>query len=121
LTLAPDADFLLVHALHVPFKGFLGAETIQQITREGEDRMRSDIDTDVGVAVGKTHVSPKWTLQITTGMPNEVLKAAAAQFNADLIAVGTHGRSAIGHAVLGSVAENLLVDSSTDVLVARTW
>jgi nucleotide-binding universal stress UspA family protein len=121
LTLAPEADFLLVHALHVPFKGFLGAETIQQISREGEDRMRSDIDTDVGVAAGKTHVSPKWTLQITTGLPNEVLKAAAAQFNADLIAVGTHGRSAIGHAVLGSVAENLLADSSTDVLVAKAW
>jgi nucleotide-binding universal stress UspA family protein len=121
LTLAPDADFLLVHALHVPFKGFLGTETIQQITREGEDRIRSDIDTDVGAAVQKTRVSPKWTLQIATGLPNEVLKAAAAQFDADLIAVGTHGRSAIGYAVLGSVAENLLADSSTDVLAARVW
>jgi hypothetical protein len=42
LILAPDADFLLVHALHVPFEGFLGAETIEQIMREGEARIRSD-------------------------------------------------------------------------------
>ena len=119
LMLAPDADFLLVHALHVPFKGFLGAETIEQIMREGEARIRSDIDADVGAAAAKTRVSPKWRLQVTTGLPNEVLQAAATQFNADLIAVGTHGRSAIGYAVLGSVAENFLADSVTDVLAVR--
>jgi nucleotide-binding universal stress UspA family protein len=120
-SLAPGADFLLVHALHVPFKGFLGTETIQQIAREGEDRIRSDIDSDVRVAAQKTHISPKWALQITPGLPSEVLRVAAAEFDADLIAVGTHGRSAIGHAVLGSITENLIADSSTDVLAARAW
>jgi len=47
------------------------------------------------------------------------LLAAAANANADLIVMGTHGRRGIGRAVLGSVAESLLRAATLPVLLVR--
>jgi nucleotide-binding universal stress UspA family protein len=47
------------------------------------------------------------------------LLAAAANAHADLIVMGTHGRSGIGRAVLGSVAESLLRAAKLPVLLVR--
>jgi nucleotide-binding universal stress UspA family protein len=43
----------------------------------------------------------------------------AVQHDADLLALGTHGRSGLAHALLGSVAEAVIHAASCDVLVAR--
>jgi nucleotide-binding universal stress UspA family protein len=45
--------------------------------------------------------------------------AAAKTSNADLIAVGTHGRSGLKRLVLGSVARNILQHATCSVLVVR--
>jgi nucleotide-binding universal stress UspA family protein len=45
--------------------------------------------------------------------------AEAVGRRADLIAVGTHGRSGIAHALIGSVAEWVIQTAACDVLVAR--
>jgi nucleotide-binding universal stress UspA family protein len=44
----------------------------------------------------------------TTHPADELIAEAARQVEADLIVVGTHGRGAIGTAILGSVAKGLL-------------
>ncbi len=49
---------------------------------------------------------------------NEILRRAEER-HADLIVMGTHGRSGIKRLVLGSVAENVLRGSSCPVLVVR--
>ena len=48
------------------------------------------------------------------------LLTEAANWNADLIVMGTHGRRGIGRAVLGSVAESLLRTATLPVLLVRT-
>jgi nucleotide-binding universal stress UspA family protein len=48
----------------------------------------------------------------------EILAAANA-FNADLILIGTHGRTGLKRAVLGSVARNVLQHAMCSVLVIR--
>ena len=40
---------------------------------------------------------------------------------ADLLVLGTHRRTGVAHAFLGSVAEELLAAAPSDVLVARAW
>ena len=40
---------------------------------------------------------------------------------ADLLVLGTHGRTGVAHAFLGSVAEEPLGEAPSDVLVARAW
>lgn len=54
------------------------------------------------------------------GYPINMILHRAEGRNHDLIVMGTHGRSGIKRAVLGSVAENVLRSAKCPVLVVRT-
>lgn len=53
------------------------------------------------------------------GQPGEAIVAAAEAESADLVVVGTHGRSVIGRLLLGSVSEYVVRHSRVPVLVVR--
>ena len=53
------------------------------------------------------------------GRPDEVIIETAAAKKADLIVVGSHGRTGLERAMLGSVSERVLDAASTVVLVAK--
>jgi len=57
---------------------------------------------------------------ISTGHPVEEIVKEAEQSKADLIVMGSHGRSALGAAVLGSVAYGVIhKDTKISVLVVK--
>ena len=68
-----------------------------------------------------THAPDTITHQpiLEVGDPNERLPQLPEEQHCDLIAVGTHGRTGIRYALLGSVAEHVLRDTDRDVLLAR--
>jgi nucleotide-binding universal stress UspA family protein len=49
--------------------------------------------------------------------PDEAIVERAAKTGADLVVMGTHGRSGIAHALIGSVAERVVRKASCPVLV----
>lgn len=53
------------------------------------------------------------------GTPAKEIVQAAADFHADLVVVGTHGRTGLKRLVLGSVAEKVLRTAPCQVLVVR--
>jgi nucleotide-binding universal stress UspA family protein len=53
------------------------------------------------------------------GPPDEAITELATAVKANLIVVGTHGRTGIGRFLLGSVAELIVRRASCDVLVSR--
>jgi nucleotide-binding universal stress UspA family protein len=53
------------------------------------------------------------------GPAHEIVRIAAEQ-NADLIIVGTHGRGAVAHLLLGSVAERVVRSAPCPVLTVRS-
>lgn len=53
------------------------------------------------------------------GEPGPSILATAEEFQADLIVMGTHGRTGIGRLFLGSVAEYLLRHANCPVLTIR--
>jgi nucleotide-binding universal stress UspA family protein len=53
------------------------------------------------------------------GPPEEVLAQAAADRQADLIAIGSHGHTGISRMLLGSVASSTIRHATCDVLVCR--
>jgi nucleotide-binding universal stress UspA family protein len=57
--------------------------------------------------------------KIRTGTPAEVLLEVARDGKHDLIVVGTHGRTGIARALLGSVAERLVRHADRPVLVVK--
>ena len=54
---------------------------------------------------------------IESGRPQTRLPELLRRHHADLVAVGTGGHSALGYALLGSVAQHVMRDTLTDVLV----
>jgi nucleotide-binding universal stress UspA family protein len=56
---------------------------------------------------------------VQPGPPDEAITALASTVGANLIVVGTHGRTGIGRFLLGSVAELIVRRASCDVLVSR--
>ena len=64
---------------------------------------------------------PDWTVkhEASWGSPSWELFCKAKEFDADLIVVGSHGRSALGRLVLGSISQWLLNEARCSVRVAR--
>lgn len=54
---------------------------------------------------------------ISEGKPSDEIVAAANQWGADLIVIGTHGRTGLMHMIMGSVAESVIRHSNIPVLV----
>jgi nucleotide-binding universal stress UspA family protein len=85
--------------------------------------MKEQLDRDRR-GLGELH--QRWTGQgatisqlVVSGMPDEVLPKVAAETGADLIVVGSHGRTGLKRALLGSVAERVTRLAPCSVLVAR--
>jgi nucleotide-binding universal stress UspA family protein len=61
----------------------------------------------------------KVKVQLKVGSPFlEILRTAQSE-NADLIVLGTHGRTGLAHVLMGSVAERVVQKSSCPVLTVR--
>jgi universal stress protein A len=56
---------------------------------------------------------------VRVGTPATEIVHCAAEDRADLVVVGTHGRSGLKHLVLGSVAERVLREAACPVLVVH--
>jgi nucleotide-binding universal stress UspA family protein len=65
---------------------------------------------------------PQWDIQLetSTGNPATAILDKATGWPADLVVVGTHGRSALGRVVLGSVSLKLVKEAPCSVRVARS-
>lgn len=59
------------------------------------------------------------TTRVAQGTPARVIVEAATQESVDLIVLGTHGRTGVGRAVLGSVAEQVMRRAHCPVLTIK--
>jgi nucleotide-binding universal stress UspA family protein len=65
---------------------------------------------------------PNWNVEarVMNGTPEWELIETAKDWNADLVVVGSQGRSAIGRLLMGSVSKKVVTDSQTSVRVVRS-
>jgi len=61
----------------------------------------------------------RWEKHTTEGSPITMITLAAEQHQADLIVMGTHGRTGLAHMLLGSVAEGVVREAPCSVLTIR--
>lgn len=82
-------------------------------------------DEDKGEAMAKLQAikapSPRVTIEhrLLEGDPATVIAESAQEAGADLIVMGTHGRTGFTRLIMGSVAENVLRQASCPVLTVR--
>jgi nucleotide-binding universal stress UspA family protein len=115
-TSAGPARLVLVHACFVPVEveALIGSAAAQRVevereARESLDQLRERTERG-GIAC---------EVAIVWGRPEHVILTAAADREADLIVIGTHGRTGLAHVVLGSVAERVVREAECPVLTVK--
>ncbi len=121
--LLPQADFQLIHAYDIPFKGFGYSERTRTAAKEEH---RAKLDKIVGTEMKTLLASlrgkrPRLTPVLQEGTVWSVLDRQIRRLKPDLLVIGTHGRTGAAHALLGSVAEDLLRKPPCDVLAVKGW
>jgi nucleotide-binding universal stress UspA family protein len=113
---APSAFEIVAQAnqVHVPYdlkrvyaRGSAAMKEAQSLAERAANRLRSNF--------------PGWEIsaEAASGSPAWELVLKADQWHPDLIVVGSHGRSAVGRLILGSVSQRVLTESRCSVRVAR--
>lgn len=107
----PGREFQLVHAFDTPYKAFLTGESNR---REASQTHREQMEEFVRRHCAHLQSPPAQIVR--QGSVRQVIREQVEHLRPDLLVVGTHGRSGIVRAVLGSVAEDLLSHPPCDVL-----
>jgi nucleotide-binding universal stress UspA family protein len=110
-----DATRAELHVVYVEDPGTLGPTLLPDISATVMKRLRDLIDAMVPV----TNQLAKITLHASLGPPAAEIAWLAANIDADLVVVGTHGRKGMSRLVLGSVAEKVARLAGCAVLVER--
>jgi nucleotide-binding universal stress UspA family protein len=116
--MAPGKALTLVNAYHIPYRALA-----LRSTGGGEMSKRDRLGIEAGIRAQAgafdTDLGPDLTCEwvLVEGTPAEAMATEARRRGADLICVGTHGRSWLSRAFLGSTAERMLADPPCDVLV----
>lgn len=84
------------------------------------EELKSEAEKLVAAAVAQlAHANLAASTQVLTGSPRKALSTYAAEWGADLILAGSHGHSAIGRFLLGSVAQGILRTAPCSVEIVR--
>lgn len=119
----PAGTFHLVHAYDVPFKGFLhGADIRSEVSKQHEVEFQQMVDSEMATFLSTIETkAPELERIMEQGVVHEVLHRQVESLKPDLLVVGTHGRTGVAHALLGSIAEDLLRAPPCDVLAVNAW
>jgi nucleotide-binding universal stress UspA family protein len=90
----------------------LSAEAQTEFIEQAQPGLKQYLDA---FDTGEVAVMP----EIRVGRPAPTIVGAARDYNADLIVVGTHGRTGLAHLLIGSVAEHVLRTADCPVMAVR--
>jgi nucleotide-binding universal stress UspA family protein len=110
----------VVHAFNVPFEGFVAptfaARERSEYRRSFHEKAKAGLSSLLTPYQGS---GIHWKGTVRSGDARTVILSDAVRSQADLIVLGTHGRSGVAHALVGSVAEWVISAAPCDVLVSR--
>ncbi|WP_420821887.1 universal stress protein [Pyxidicoccus caerfyrddinensis] len=121
----PRPQVGLVHAYDAPYHGLiypsLSPEQGQEYRKYYRQKALHGLARMISTALVEMKISPDdsltWKSHVRYGSPRTVIPDVVAKSRADLLLLGTHGRAGIAHALLGTVAGDVLRDVTCDVLV----
>ncbi|MGD8859872.1 MAG: universal stress protein [Myxococcales bacterium] len=98
----------------LPMSGYVGptADMIGRIRKQLEEEL-------AGLAKKVEEQGITVETRCVEGIPYKVITDLAQEWDADLIVMGTHGRTGLSHALTGSVAERVVRTAECPVLITR--
>lgn len=108
-----DIGFVYVidQSLVVGAEGFPAAEVLSNLRQEGRNLFER-------ATARLPSTKTAWQF-LKEGKPADQIVEAASEWGADLIVIGSHGRSGVPRLFLGSVAEKVLHSATCPVLVVK--
>ena len=119
LSAAFGAKLEIVHVLDLSMSGVAGLPSeLAAVSAMGQlvDQLREESKAEMA-KVGARY--PQAKTRIREGSPRTGVLDAARELGADLIVMGTHGRTGLAHIFFGSVAEYVVRQSLIPVLTVR--
>jgi nucleotide-binding universal stress UspA family protein len=111
------AELILVHVfIALPIYPEVAVTTIQRVWEEQRQWVEQTLAERIQAAT-EGGLAARYVLR--TGTAPEELVQAAADENADLVVVGTHGRTGLDRLVIGSVAERVVRTAPCPVLTVK--
>jgi universal stress protein A len=113
------AELRLVHVIPLPLvgEGYPSRDAydgmMTAVKRETEARLTA-------LAVKARKAGVRTSTAVLTGVPHEEIVADARRRHADLVVVGTHGRTGFSRIVMGSVATRVIALARAPVLTVRS-
>jgi len=112
---ALDAEIRVVHVhqLQVPYVGDGGFYVPEVDEEEIMEERKQELETFV-----KQHGDAQISIssEVRLGDPETGINEIADEFKADMIIMGTHGRSGLSHLLMGSVTESVLRHANVPLL-----
>lgn len=111
-----DAKISVIHVLNSE----VADDYVIPLTQDYKEQLKKNLEKDMGVYGGTHEISvADQDVFVERGKPHLAIIECALKCHADLIIIGSHGRSALSMILLGSVAGKVLRYSPIPVLVTR--
>ena len=109
---------ILLHVFHIPaeYRSYGPSGSFFEITEGLADTLRERLEE---LARPLRENGSEVEVAVVEGIPAEAIVHAAEERGADLVAMGTHGRSGLAHLLLGSTAERVVQHARCPVLTVR--
>lgn len=113
------AHVTLLHVFSLPIYNFPDGTFVPsaEVAAQVSDAARRHLDATVA-RLKEQGLNVAAVLR--SGSPIEEIQSVAKEVGADLIVMGTHGRGALGRALLGSTANAIIRSSDIPVITIRT-
>lgn len=133
---APRPKVAVIHACDSPYRGMIYPSLSTDDAEEYRDHHRRKAVREITRRLAASLVpaklapgdAPSWRMHVGYGSARALITKAVKQAETDLLVLGTHGYTGVAHALLGTVAGDVLRDVACDVLVvpprrdaAGTW
>jgi nucleotide-binding universal stress UspA family protein len=113
----PDRRIVLLHAYRIPMEAtYLPAHVLSDAIAAADATAKRRIE-DSALELRETGIAVETVAR--EGEPPQLILDQARSVGADLIAMGTHGRSGVDRIAVGSTAERVIASASCPVLTVR--
>jgi universal stress protein A len=114
---AGPSHIILVHSKHVPtdleaVAADLGSDYLLELSTQAEESLGGLLTELQDAGISSEYLS-------AAKNPEQLIVDVAAEQGADLIVMGTHGRTGLAHLALGSVAERVVRTAPCPVLTVK--